>query len=235
MHVDGTAIPAGRGTAAVGAEAAIRVLVVSEAPWIRDELAPAMLHAPGRVECRPCSVDAAALARACVGAPDAGVLIAHPGAEAAAPLVEAVVGLCPGLPDRVPLVALAAVVDAVDARRAFELGACGYVGMSDGVAAVGEAIRAAVAGSTYVGPSAGVALARDALAGAGADLGDREQDVLRLLALGCTNAEASRELRYSVRTIESVRAAVCRRLGLASRRDIVAFALDHGLIGGHHP
>lgn len=233
MRTDGGGVRGGPGMA--GPTRAIRVLVIAGAPWIRDELAPALLQEPGRVECVSCPHEAEALARACAAGPDATLAIACPGAEAAGSLVERAIGSCPGLCDIAPLVVLTAIVDAADVRRAFALGARGYVGMVDGVAAVGEAIRAAVAGSTYVGPSAGVALARDALAGRGLWLAEREQDVLRLLALGCTNAEVSAELRYSVRTIESVRAAVCRRLGLASRRDIVAFALDHGLIGGHHP
>ena len=231
MRVDLAVASAGQGMAEV--TRAIRVLVIAGAPWIREELAPAMLREPGRVECVPCPPEAEALARARAAGPDATLVIACPGAEAAAPLLKRAIGSCPVLCDIAPLVVLTAIVDAADARRAFELGAKGYVGMADGLAAAAEAIRTAMAGSTYVGASAGVALARDARAGEGVALVGREQDVLRLLALGYTNAELSRELRYSVRTIESVRAAVCRRLGLGSRRDIVAFALDHGLIGGH--
>jgi two-component system, NarL family, response regulator NreC len=64
------------------------------------------------------------------------------------------------------------------------------------------------------------------------DLTKREQDVLRLLALGYTNREIAAELHLSVRTVEFHRAGMRRKLGLGGRKDLVRFALSNGIVAG---
>jgi two-component system response regulator NreC len=58
----------------------------------------------------------------------------------------------------------------------------------------------------------------------------RERDVLRLVALGHTNAEIAARLTLSVRTIETHRARIQRRLGVLSRAELVRWALERGLL-----
>ena len=58
----------------------------------------------------------------------------------------------------------------------------------------------------------------------------REEDVLRLLALGYTNREIASELHLSVRTVEFHRASMRRKLGLGGRKDLVRFAFRQGLL-----
>jgi two-component system, NarL family, response regulator NreC len=58
----------------------------------------------------------------------------------------------------------------------------------------------------------------------------RERDVVRLVALGHTNAEIAARLTLSVRTIETHRARIQRRLGLSSRAELVRWALERGLL-----
>jgi two-component system response regulator NreC len=58
----------------------------------------------------------------------------------------------------------------------------------------------------------------------------RERDVLRLIALGYSNAEAADHLTLSKRTVETHRARIQRRLGLSSRAELVRWALDRGLL-----
>jgi two-component system, NarL family, response regulator NreC len=64
------------------------------------------------------------------------------------------------------------------------------------------------------------------------DLTEREFDVLRLLALGHTNAEIAAQLQLSVRTVEGHRAHLQRKLGRPSRAELVRYALDRGLLRG---
>jgi two-component system, NarL family, response regulator NreC len=64
------------------------------------------------------------------------------------------------------------------------------------------------------------------------DLTERELDVLRLLALGHTNAEIAGQLHLSVRTIEGHRARLQHKLSRPSRAELVRYALDRGLLGG---
>jgi len=54
--------------------------------------------------------------------------------------------------------------------------------------------------------------------------------VLRMVALGHTNADIAAELYVSVRTVESHRAHVQQKLGVKARADLVRVARDFGLI-----
>jgi two-component system, NarL family, response regulator NreC len=62
------------------------------------------------------------------------------------------------------------------------------------------------------------------------DLSERETDVLRLIALGHTNAEIAEKLYISVRTVETHRAHILQKLGISSRAELVRCALARGLI-----
>lgn len=62
------------------------------------------------------------------------------------------------------------------------------------------------------------------------DLSERETDVLRLIALGHTNAEIAEKLYISVRTVETHRAHILQKLGISSRAELVGCALARGLI-----
>jgi two-component system response regulator NreC len=61
-------------------------------------------------------------------------------------------------------------------------------------------------------------------------LSDREIDVLRLIALGYTNSEIAERLLLSVRTVESHRAHVQRKLGLSKRSQLVRYALERRML-----
>jgi two-component system response regulator NreC len=58
----------------------------------------------------------------------------------------------------------------------------------------------------------------------------REQQVLRLLALGYTNREIGTLLHISVRTAEFHRENIQRKLNLTSRSQLVSQALANGLL-----
>jgi two-component system response regulator NreC len=61
-------------------------------------------------------------------------------------------------------------------------------------------------------------------------LTEREVGVLRMIALGFTNREIAEALYLSVRTIESHRAGVQRKLGTSNRAELVRYAIDQGLV-----
>ncbi len=64
----------------------------------------------------------------------------------------------------------------------------------------------------------------------GDELSERERDVLRLIALGHTNAEVAEQLYISIRTVESHRAHIQQKLSLSSRAELVRYALERGLV-----
>jgi DNA-binding NarL/FixJ family response regulator len=61
-------------------------------------------------------------------------------------------------------------------------------------------------------------------------LSEREVEVLRLIALGHTNAEIAEQLYLSVRTVETHRAHIQQKLRLDSRSELVRYAFEHQLI-----
>jgi two-component system, NarL family, response regulator NreC len=119
-------------------------------------------------------------------------------------------------------------------REAFAAGACGYVLKEAADAELVSAVREVARGGSYVDPALGARMAAaDAAATQAAEedpLSDREREVLRLLALGHTNQEIAQMLYISVRTAETHRAHIMRKLGLDTRAELVRYALAHGLL-----
>jgi two-component system response regulator NreC len=93
-----------------------------------------------------------------------------------------------------------------------------------------QAVRSAAAGDTYLQPALGARLAAADGGDNEDELSERERDVLRLIALGHTNAEVAEQLYISIRTVESHRAHIQQKLNLSSRAGLVRYALERGLI-----
>jgi two-component system response regulator NreC len=119
--------------------------------------------------------------------------------------------------------------DPAFAREAFRLGAKAFVVKHAAGAELVDAIRAAAKGDTYVNPLIGARLAAEP-EGPPGGLTPREIEVLRLVAAGHTNPEIAEKLVISIRTVETHRAAIHRKLNTTSRAEVVAFAREHGLI-----
>ena len=118
----------------------------------------------------------------------------------------------------------------VYARRALQAGVRGYVLKEAADAELVQAVRSAALGDTYLQPTLGAKLAAGADERDGDELSEREQDVLRLIALGHTNAEIAERLYISIRTVESHRAHIQQKLRVTSRSQLVRYALEHGLV-----
>jgi DNA-binding NarL/FixJ family response regulator len=116
-------------------------------------------------------------------------------------------------------------------RRALAAGAQGYVPKRASDTELLEAIHRVAAGERYVDPDLGAQLVVADGVPALEPLSDREREILYLLALGHTNIEISNKLFISVRTVDTHRAHIMRKLDLATRAELVLFALAHGLIG----
>jgi two-component system, NarL family, response regulator NreC len=116
------------------------------------------------------------------------------------------------------------------ARQALSTGALGYVLKDAADAELVEAVRRAAAGDSYLNPRIGARVAAEPPPGPPDGLSGRELEVLRLIALGNTNAGIAEELFLSVRTVETHRAHIQQKLRLDSRADLVRYALGHGLL-----
>jgi DNA-binding NarL/FixJ family response regulator len=114
-------------------------------------------------------------------------------------------------------------------------GANGYVLKQSAPSELINAIRAVAGGKAYLDPAltnkvmGGYAARSTSLRGENkGQLSDRESEVLRLIALGYSNKEIGVNLDLSVKTIEVHKANAMRKLGIASRIDIVRYGILQG-------
>ena len=123
-------------------------------------------------------------------------------------------------------------------RQALKHGASGYVLKKAADAELLSAMRAVLHGEIYVHPSMTRVLLEDMLpesqpTGRGNSwdgLSNREQEVLKMVALGHTSAEIAEQLSLSAKTVETYRARGMEKLGLRTRAALGKFALQEGLI-----
>ncbi|NLU66087.1 response regulator transcription factor [Streptomyces sp. HNM0574] len=102
-----------------------------------------------------------------------------------------------------------------------------------------EAVQAAAAGDSLISPAITVRLLRDMAAGAGDPSGsrapdkpltEREQEIVRLVARGRTNAEIAAELFLALSTVKAHLANVQGKLEARNRVEIAAWAWETGLV-----
>ena len=122
--------------------------------------------------------------------------------------------------------------DPAFAREALQAGASAYVLKEAADEELVQAVRAVASGGTFLTPQLGarIAAAPPQPSGPPDDLTEREVEILRLIALGHTNAEIAAQLFLSVRTVESHRAHIQHKIRLTSRSELVHYALEHGLL-----
>jgi DNA-binding NarL/FixJ family response regulator len=116
-------------------------------------------------------------------------------------------------------------------RKALNTGAAGFVAKHASEPDLADAIRRVAAGSRYVDPELAGDLVVPESAALTEELSERERDVLFMLALGYTNQEVGDQLYISVRTVDTHRAHIMRKLSLHTRAELVLYALANGLIG----
>ena len=122
-------------------------------------------------------------------------------------------------------------------RDAVDAGASGFVSKADAARTLVEAVRAIVNRQTFFPLPAvpGLAVADDRAAGGArtrpsGPLTPRESEVLALLAAGRTNREIAATLGISIKTAETHRARILRKLDLHSMNELVRYALRNHLI-----
>ena len=203
----------------------LRVVLADDHVVVRSGLRMLLDSEPGLDVVAEAGDVASALAAVERVRPDVLVLDLHMPGEQSLPAI-------PRLRDHTSVIVLTAQRDPSFAGEALRLGAAGYVPKEAAESQLLEAIRTAAAGGTYLEPRLGARLAADAAAAVKAtpELSGRELEVLRLIARGNTNREMAERLYLSVRTVESHRARLQRKLGRSKRSDLVDYALERGLV-----
>ena len=119
--------------------------------------------------------------------------------------------------------------------RAIQAGAMGYLTKQSAPEQLVNAIRKVHDGQRYLTDDAAEALALRIARGSDGQsaldsLSMREMQVLRRLAMGQTNREIARAYHISIKTVDTYRARLLKKLGLRNNADISRFAMQNQLI-----
>jgi DNA-binding NarL/FixJ family response regulator len=136
---------------------------------------------------------------------------------------------------QVKVLALTIYEDRAYLRQMLEAGASGYVLKRAAMEELAHAVRTVASGHSYIDPTlAGKVISsylnQDPAGGkaAGAELSERESQVLRLIAWGYSNKEIGWKLNINVKTVDTYKLRLMEKLNLRSRTDIVRYALRQG-------
>ena len=132
----------------------------------------------------------------------------------------------------IKLIALSVHTEPGVVREMLQAGACAYLLKSAAPSELVHAIRAVIQHSVYLSPE----IAREALDGfaspmhrSARQLGQREREVLALLATGKRSSEIATALSISSATVEVHRRNIMRKLDLHSVAELTKYAIRHGL------
>jgi len=118
--------------------------------------------------------------------------------------------------------------------RALESGASGYLIKEAAADQLNEAVRSVSRGDLYLGPGVPRGVLARLTAGADADpynrLTVREREVLQLIAEGKTNRHIAKILQLSVKTVDTHRAHLMRKLNIHDQTTLVKYAIRRGIV-----
>ena len=199
----------------------IRLLLVDDHPLVRDGLKARLASEPdievvGEAGDAPEAIAALAAHAPTLVLMDIGMKDVN-GIELTAMLLQ-----------RAPTLAvlMLSMYDSVEyAQRAMQAGARGYVLKDAPSSEIIAALRTVASGGTYLSPAIAQRLFRTPVTRNG--LSTREQDILACLAQGQASKQIARALNLSVRTVESHRQNIRRKLELETQADLIRYAVEH--------
>lgn len=205
----------------------IRVFVVDDHPMIRTGLAAMIDAEPDFERVGEAADGEEALRLAPAAAPDVVLMdLVMPRLDG----IAAIAALRPRLP-KTRFVVLTSVVDPAEIDRAIDAGATGYVLKNAASHDLVAVIRAAAAGRRTLAPEVTDALiARRQQRAPGADLTQRERELLALMTRGLNNQEIAAELAIAVPTVKFHITNILSKLGVDNRTEAVLLALKHKLV-----
>ena len=125
--------------------------------------------------------------------------------------------------------------DQVYVRQALQAGATGYLLKGADVAELELALKAVTRGDTYLSPSVSKDFVDGLLNGKEPanpldELTPRQREILQLVAEGRTTKEIASQLNLSIKTVETHRAQLMKRLDIHDVAGLVKFAIRVGLV-----
>jgi DNA-binding NarL/FixJ family response regulator len=197
----------------------VRILLVDDHPLVRDGLR-ARLEAVPHFEV---VAEAGSAAEALERAADAGLVLMDINMRGCSG-IEATAQLTRRYPDLAVLIL--SMHDKLEyVTQAMQAGARGYVLKDAPGKDIVLAIDTVMAGGIYYTPAIARQLARPSQQDN--QLTVREQEVLRHIAAGQSNKQIARDLALSVRTVETHRLNIKRKLGIEGQAELIRFAVQH--------
>ena len=133
----------------------------------------------------------------------------------------------------VPVLVVSQCDETLYAERVLKAGARGYLMKNHATSAIPAAIRAVLAGELHVSPKI-AALALHQMAGRKSgvqrdglgNLTDRELQIFQLLGAGVNTRDIAGKLHLSIKTIETHRENIKRKLKLSSAADLIRYSTN---------
>jgi DNA-binding NarL/FixJ family response regulator len=216
-----------------------RILIVDDHPLMREGLYELISAEQDLSVCGDAADAASAIAAVESLRPDVVVLDLTLGSDDGITLVQELRSRVPDL----KILVVSMHDETLYAERLLALGARGYVMKQEPADVFVGALRRVANGEHHV--SAALAtrlygrLARHRHPAAGTapvdGLTDREREVLRAVARGCSTQEIATQLGMSAKTVDSHRRNIREKLGLGSAGDLVRYAVQWESSGGVPP
>jgi DNA-binding NarL/FixJ family response regulator len=131
----------------------------------------------------------------------------------------------------IEIVALTSVLEDTAVMGAIRAGAIGYLLKDTEADELRKAIKAAAAGQVQLSPKVAARLMREVqVPDSPETLTERETEVLRLLARGCSNKEIAQTLSIGEKTVKTHVSNILSKLGVPSRTQAALYAVRIGLV-----
>jgi DNA-binding NarL/FixJ family response regulator len=205
-----------------------RVLIVDDHPIVRQGLRRMIEPEPDLVVCGEVQTEREARAAIRALSPDVVIVDISLAQGDGLELVRDVHAQRPEL----PMLVLSMHDELIYAERLLAAGASGYIMKQAASDQLLIALRQVLAGGTYLSESLAGSMGRNDAGGAGvgADpidrLSNRELQVLSLIGRGMSSREAAEALGLSVKTVETHRQSLKRKLNLATNAQLLQYAIN---------
>ncbi len=209
---------------------ALRIVLVDDHPIVRKGLTALIDHEPDMIVCGEGDSATAGLERIRAEEPDVAIVDLTLGLASGLELLKT---LGASLPN-VRVLVLSMHDEALYAERALAAGANGYIMKHAAMAHLIDAIRCVASGRTYVSPQMSERIVTRVTERAGTPdtrvplerLTDRERHVFTLIGQGLETRDIAKQLKLSVKTIETYYARIKERLGLRGAHDLIRAAVS---------
>jgi DNA-binding NarL/FixJ family response regulator len=210
------------------AEQCSRILIVDDHPLVCAGLRSMVEAEADLTLCGEVGTVREAFDTACKARPDLAVIDLSLSDGSGIELIKRLKGQMPGL----KMLVCSMYDEQLYAERAISAGAQGYVNKHEGLEEILRAIHQVLAGRVYLSEPMvervvnGFAKTRDTGRAGVDDLTDRELEVFSLIGQGLSTSKIAEQLHLSVKTVETHREKIKRKLQLPNGSQLVRFAVE---------